>query len=125
MEQKLAAVFAAGLSSVPASVLCAELGMSRQTFSKYRRRSLHPGPLRPAHRWPGPPPGPPLARPDSDGDAHENAGIGVESVLGLLRTHGQQAGISGDLGLVDDRPPEVGVERRVPRHVAVGRQRHR
>jgi len=44
MEQKLAAVFAAGFSSVPVTVLCAELGISRQTFYKYRRRWREEGP---------------------------------------------------------------------------------
>lgn len=44
MEQKLAAVFAAGFSQVPVTVLCAELGISRQTFYKYRRRWRSEGP---------------------------------------------------------------------------------
>lgn len=38
MEAKLLAVFTAGLGSV--SALCAELGVSRQTFYKYRRRDV-------------------------------------------------------------------------------------
>jgi transposase InsO family protein len=43
MEAKLAAVFTAGLS-VQVNVVCAELGISRQTFYKYRRRWLAEGP---------------------------------------------------------------------------------
>jgi transposase InsO family protein len=44
METKLRAVFAAGLSSVRVTELCAELGISRQTFYKYRRRWEKEGP---------------------------------------------------------------------------------
>src|SRR4051794_1441449 len=38
METKLRAVFAAGEGGVPVSALCAELGISRQSFYKYKRR---------------------------------------------------------------------------------------
>ena len=38
MEKRLLAVFTAGLSSVNVTGLCSELGISRQTFYKYRRR---------------------------------------------------------------------------------------
>jgi transposase InsO family protein len=44
METKLRAVFAAGLCGVRVSVLCAELGISRQTFYKYKRRWEAEGP---------------------------------------------------------------------------------
>lgn len=43
MESKLLAVFASGLE-VNVSALCLELGMSRQSFYKYRRRWLAEGP---------------------------------------------------------------------------------
>lgn len=43
METKLRAVLAAGLP-VPVTVLCAELGISRQTFYKYKRRWEAEGP---------------------------------------------------------------------------------
>lgn len=38
METKLAAIFAGGLKDVRVSELCAELGISRQSFYKWRRR---------------------------------------------------------------------------------------
>lgn len=38
MEDKLAAVFASAVGHVRVTALCAELGISRQTFYKYRRR---------------------------------------------------------------------------------------
>ncbi|HJR87321.1 MAG TPA: IS481 family transposase [Acidimicrobiia bacterium] len=44
MESRLLAVFTAGLSSVNVSRLCDELGLSRQTFYKYRRRFAREGP---------------------------------------------------------------------------------
>ena len=44
MEAKLLAVLTAGLSRVRVSELCAELGISRQTFYKYRRRFEAEGP---------------------------------------------------------------------------------
>lgn len=59
MEARLLAVFTAGLKSVPVSQLCAELGISRQTFYKYRRRFQRDGPAglaersRRPHRSPG------------------------------------------------------------------------
>ena len=59
METRLLAVFTAGLKSVSVSGLCAELGISRQTFYKYRRRFLIEGPAglaersRRPHRSPG------------------------------------------------------------------------
>lgn len=59
MEARLLAVFTAGLKSVPVSRLCAELGISRQTFYKYRRRFEREGPQglaersRRPHRSPG------------------------------------------------------------------------
>lgn len=43
METKLLAVFSSGLK-VNVSALCAELGVSRQSFYKYRRRWLEDGP---------------------------------------------------------------------------------
>jgi winged helix-turn helix protein len=59
METRLLAVFTAGLKSVSVSGLCAELGVSRQTFYKYRRRFVAEGPAglaersRRPHRSPG------------------------------------------------------------------------
>jgi len=59
MEAKLLAVLTAGLSGVRVSELCAELGISRQTFYKYRRRFEIEGPAglversRRPHRSPG------------------------------------------------------------------------
>jgi transposase InsO family protein len=59
METRLLAVFTAGLKSVSVSGVCAELGISRQTFYKYRRRFLAEGPAglversRRPHRSPG------------------------------------------------------------------------
>jgi transposase InsO family protein len=59
METRLLAVFTAGLKSVSVSGLCAELGISRQTFYKYRRRFEAEGPAglaersRRPHRSPG------------------------------------------------------------------------
>lgn len=59
METRLRAVFTAGLKSVSVSGLCAELGISRQTFYKYRRRFQAEGPAgltersRRPHRSPG------------------------------------------------------------------------
>ncbi len=59
METRLLAVFTAGLKSVSVSGLCAELGVSRQTFYKYRRRFEAEGPAglaersRRPHRSPG------------------------------------------------------------------------
>src|SRR5436305_13955111 len=59
METRLLAVFTAGLKSVSVSRLCAELGISRQTFYKYRRRFEEEGPVglaersRRPHRSPG------------------------------------------------------------------------
>jgi transposase InsO family protein len=59
METRLLAVFTAGLKSVSVSGLCAELGISRQTFYKYRRRFEVEGPpglaerSRRPHRSPG------------------------------------------------------------------------
>lgn len=50
MEAKLLAAFSAGLSSVPVTDLCAELGISRQTFYKYRRRFEAEGPAGLAER---------------------------------------------------------------------------
>ena len=44
MEAKLLAVFTAGLTSVRVTELCADLGISRQTFYKYRRRWQEEGP---------------------------------------------------------------------------------
>lgn len=44
MESKLLAVFTAGLRSVSVTDLCAELGVTRQTFYKYRRRFAVEGP---------------------------------------------------------------------------------
>lgn len=44
MEAKLLAVLSAGLSGVRVTDLCAELGISRQTFYKYRRRFEAEGP---------------------------------------------------------------------------------
>lgn len=44
MEAKLLAVFTVGLSGVRVTDLCAELGISRQTFYKYRRRWQEEGP---------------------------------------------------------------------------------
>ncbi len=44
MQAKLLAVFTAGLSSVNVSGLCADLGISRQTFYKYRTRFAEEGP---------------------------------------------------------------------------------
>jgi transposase InsO family protein len=44
MESRLLAVFTVGLSSVRVTELCAELGISRQTFYKYRRRFAAEGP---------------------------------------------------------------------------------
>jgi transposase InsO family protein len=44
MESKLLAVLTAGLTSVSVSELCGELGISRQTFYKYRRRWEVEGP---------------------------------------------------------------------------------
>lgn len=44
MEAKLLAVLTAGLSSVSVTDVCAELGISRQTFYKYRRRFEAEGP---------------------------------------------------------------------------------
>jgi len=45
MEAKLAAVFVSDLPGVSVSALCAELGISRQTFYKYRRRWAAEGPV--------------------------------------------------------------------------------
>lgn len=59
METKLRAVMAAGLAGVRVSDLCAELGISRQTFYKYKRRWHAEGPAglversRRPHRSPG------------------------------------------------------------------------
>jgi transposase InsO family protein len=50
METRLLAVFTAGLKSVSVSGLCAELGISRQTFYKYRRRFEEEGPAGLAER---------------------------------------------------------------------------
>jgi transposase InsO family protein len=50
METRLLAVFTAGLKSVSVSGLCAELGVSRQTFYKYRRRFEAEGPAGLAER---------------------------------------------------------------------------
>ena len=44
MEAKLLAVLTAGVSSVRVTDVCAELGLSRQTFYKYRRRFETEGP---------------------------------------------------------------------------------
>ena len=44
METKLRAVMAAGFGGVTVSALCAELGISRQSFYKYRRRWEAEGP---------------------------------------------------------------------------------
>src|SRR5688572_27565105 len=44
MEAKLLAVFTAGLTSVRVTDLCADLGISRQSFYKYRRRYEAEGP---------------------------------------------------------------------------------
>jgi transposase InsO family protein len=44
MEAKLLAVFTAGLTSVSVTELCRELGISRETFYKYRRRFEAEGP---------------------------------------------------------------------------------
>ena len=44
MEAKLLAVFTAGLTSVRVTDLCADLGISRQSFYKYRRRWQEEGP---------------------------------------------------------------------------------
>jgi transposase InsO family protein len=44
METKLRAVFAPGAPRVDVSALCAELGISRQSFYKYRRRFAVEGP---------------------------------------------------------------------------------
>jgi len=44
MEAKLLAVFTAGLTSVNVTGLCADLGISRQTFYKYRARFAEEGP---------------------------------------------------------------------------------
>src|SRR5258705_12925758 len=58
MESKLLAVLSSGLR-VPVGQVCRELGMSRQTFYKYRRRWLAEGPAglgersRRPHRSPG------------------------------------------------------------------------
>jgi transposase InsO family protein len=43
MEKRLLAVFTAGLSSVNVTGLCSELGISRQSFYKYRRRYVAEG----------------------------------------------------------------------------------
>ena len=43
MEAKLLAVFTSGFK-VDVTALCAELGISRQTFYKYRRRYQAEGP---------------------------------------------------------------------------------
>jgi transposase InsO family protein len=59
METRLLAVFTAGLKSVAVKDVCAELGVSRQTFYKYRRRFELEGPAgliersRRPHRSPG------------------------------------------------------------------------
>jgi transposase InsO family protein len=59
MEAKLRAVLVSGLTGVSVTELCAELGMSRQTFYKYRRRWEAEGPVglversRRPHRSPG------------------------------------------------------------------------
>lgn len=50
MESRLLAVFTAGLKSVSVSGLCTELGISRQTFYKYRRRFVAEGPAGLAER---------------------------------------------------------------------------
>jgi transposase InsO family protein len=50
MEAKLLAVFTARLKSVRVTELCAELGISRQTFYKYRRRFQAEGPAGLAER---------------------------------------------------------------------------
>lgn len=59
MEGKLLAVLTAGLTSVRVSDVCAELGISRQTFYKYRRRFEAEGPagLVERSRRPGSSPG--------------------------------------------------------------------
>lgn len=44
METKLRAVLAADLDGLPVSGVCRQLGISRQTFYKYRRRWLSEGP---------------------------------------------------------------------------------
>jgi transposase InsO family protein len=59
MEQKLAAVLSTGLVGVPVTQVCSMLGISRQTFYKYRRRWSLEGPAglversRRPHRSPG------------------------------------------------------------------------
>ena len=50
METRLLAVFTAGLKSLSVSGLCEELGISRQTFYKYRRRFEEEGPAGLAER---------------------------------------------------------------------------
>lgn len=45
MEAKLRAVLAAGLEGVRVSDVCRQLGISRQTFYKYRRRWMAEGPV--------------------------------------------------------------------------------
>jgi transposase InsO family protein len=59
MEAKLRAVLAADVAGVPVKALCGELGISRQTFYKYKRRWQAEGPAglversRRPHRSPG------------------------------------------------------------------------
>jgi len=50
METKLRAVLAAGLAGIRVAELCAELGISRQTFYKYKRRWEAEGPAGLAER---------------------------------------------------------------------------